>query len=121
MILHALQIATSPEMTQDQFDKGEHYELSKENAKDNGYIEPMITFVQSCEYPNPYQQESHGASAARDLGIILRAVSTIYGSHVRGTYPVQTVNQYHVRLKSWINRRRAKESVCGAARAMSPV
>lgn len=43
------------------------------------------------------------ASAARDLGVTFQAVPTTYGSHVRGTYHVQTVNQYHARLKSWTN------------------
>ena len=43
------------------------------------------------------------ASAAKDLGITFEAVPTSYGGHVRGTYHVQTVNQYHSRLKGWIN------------------
>lgn len=48
----------SPEVTQEQIDKGEHYELAKENAKYNGYTEPMIAF------------DSRDA-AARQLGEIL--------------------------------------------------
>ena len=43
------------------------------------------------------------ASAAKDLGVTFQAVPTTYGSHVRGMCPVQTVNQYHARLKSWLS------------------
>ncbi len=34
----------SPEVTREQFDAGEHYTLAKENAKFNGYEDPMIAF-----------------------------------------------------------------------------
>ena len=34
----------TPEVTQEQYDNGEHYDLAKENAEDNGYEEPMVAF-----------------------------------------------------------------------------
>lgn len=34
----------TPEVTQEQYDNGEHYDLAKENAEDNGYEGPMIAF-----------------------------------------------------------------------------
>ncbi|KVP16902.1 hypothetical protein [Burkholderia ubonensis] len=34
----------TPEVTQAQVDDGEHYELAKENAAENGYEGPMIAF-----------------------------------------------------------------------------
>ena len=43
------------------------------------------------------------ASAAKDLDVTFQAVPTAYVGHVRGVYHVQTVNQYHSRLKGWIN------------------
>lgn len=43
------------------------------------------------------------ASAAKDLDVTFQAVPTTYVGHVRGVYHVQTVNQYHSRLKGWIN------------------
>jgi len=33
-----------PEVTQEQYDNGEHYELAKQNAEFNGYERPMIAF-----------------------------------------------------------------------------
>lgn len=34
----------SPEVTQEEFDRGEHYAKAKENASFNGFVEPMIAF-----------------------------------------------------------------------------
>jgi hypothetical protein len=34
----------TPEVTQEQIDNGEHYDLAKENAANNGYEEPMLAF-----------------------------------------------------------------------------
>ena len=34
----------APEVTQAQYDNGEHYNLAKENAADNGFDEPMVAF-----------------------------------------------------------------------------
>lgn len=34
----------TPEVTVAQAEGGEHYNLAKENAADNGYVEPMIAF-----------------------------------------------------------------------------
>lgn len=34
----------SVEVTQEQYDNGDHYDLAKENADFNGYEEPMIAF-----------------------------------------------------------------------------
>jgi len=34
----------SPECTQKQVDEGQHYDLAKENASFNGFVEPMIAF-----------------------------------------------------------------------------
>jgi hypothetical protein len=48
----------TPEVTQTEIDNGEHYELAKENAAENGYQEPMIAF-------------DHADSAARQLGEVL--------------------------------------------------
>lgn len=36
--------ACSPEVTQEQIDDGDHYDLAKENAAFNGYSEPMLAF-----------------------------------------------------------------------------
>lgn len=48
----------TPQVTQEQIDDGEHYELAKQNAEDNGYSDPMIAF----DATDP---------AARQLGEIL--------------------------------------------------
>lgn len=48
----------APEVTKEQYDNGEHYDLAKQNAEDNGYEGPMIAFDAS----DP---------AARQLGSIL--------------------------------------------------
>lgn len=34
----------TPEVTPQQVDEGEHYELAKQNAADNGYEGPMLAF-----------------------------------------------------------------------------
>ena len=37
----------TPEVTQEQYDTGDHYDLAKENAADNGFEEPMVAFDQN--------------------------------------------------------------------------
>lgn len=37
----------TPEVTQEQYDNGDHYDLAKENAADNGFEEPMVAFDQN--------------------------------------------------------------------------
>jgi transposase-like protein len=42
-------------------------------------------------------------SAAAELGVALEALPA-HAGRTRGAYHIQTVNQYHERLKTWINR-----------------
>lgn len=45
-------------------------------------------------------------SAAKDLGVATKSIAVHYDGRVsEGVYHVQTVNSYHERLKTWLNRR----------------
>lgn len=48
----------TPEVTPEQYQNGDHYDLAKENAAHNGYDEPMIAFDEKD-------------AAARQLGEVL--------------------------------------------------
>lgn len=46
----------TPAVTQEQYDNGDHYDLAKENAEDNGYQEPMIAFDTSDQAAKQLQE-----------------------------------------------------------------